>query len=251
MSSELFEKPAETPAPLPQPPAIYQAEPSVAMMLQSAIDRGLPVETLEKLVALHERVADRRSAQEFAGAMAEFQKRCPPIPKQSKAKITTKSGTQYAYTYAELDTIAETVRPILHDLGLSYSWDSSVSDRTLEAVCTLRHANGHSVQARFACSVDSQSAMNDQQKVAAALTYARRQSLIQVLGLTTTDPDTDAASTETVTAAQVADLKALRMEVAANEVKFLAFLGVERYEDIKAAEYGRAVAALEAKRSRK
>jgi hypothetical protein len=218
---------------------------------EKCIERGTPVEALEKLVALHERVADRLAASEFADAMARFQARCPSIPKQSRAKITTKSGQQYQYTYAELDTIAQTIRPILHELGLSYTWDSHVVERTLECVCTLRHVNGHTVQATFSCSIDTASAMNEQQKVAASLTYARRQSLIQVLGLTTTDPDTDAQPDATIGESQQADLRALVLETAANEVKFLAFMGVESYAEIRAADYARAVAALEARRRKR
>jgi len=73
--------------------------PSIASLLQLAVQQlggegaASAVEALERLVALHERVEANRAAGEFAGAMAEFQRRCPPIPKSSTAKIVTAGGS--------------------------------------------------------------------------------------------------------------------------------------------------------------
>lgn len=222
---------------------------NVAAMLHLAIERGVPVEALEKLVALHERVADRAAAAEFNRAMAEFQTTCPPIPKESTATIVSETkGTKFSYSYAELDTIAETVRPHLHKLGLSYSWDSEVNEATVTCTCTLRHANGHSITAKFAAPVDSAARMNATQRHAAALSYARRQSLVQVLGLTTTEPDPDGDSGEVVSADQVSNLESLIQEVKADRVRFLKYLGVSSLCDVRASRYASAVVALEAKR---
>ena len=255
---ELFETTAVEPVKQELQP-VGDSEASVFALLQAAVDKGIPVETMEKLVALHERVADRRAAQEFAEAMSRFQAACPPIQKQSEARITTKSGTQYRVKYAELDTIARIVNPILRECGLSYSWDSAVEAKQLKCICTLRHVNGHSVSASFSCPTDASGAMNEQQKVAAALTYARRQSLVQVLGLTTTEPDTDGVSSETVSESQAADLRAKVKEVAANEYRFLTWLGVEckpevEFEDYKkilASDYARALSELERRGARR
>lgn len=230
--------------------------PSVGNLLQAAVQQlsgpgaAQAVEALEKLVALHERVESRRAASEFAEAMANFQAECPAIPKTSKAKIQTKSGTGYSYTYAELDQIAKTVGPHLHSHGISYSWDSSIDSNRLRCTCTLRHRNGHSVGATFECPVDSQAAMSDAQKHAAALTYARRQSLIQVLGLTTCDPDNDGGQTNpaTITENQIAAIECLLSEVGADRAKFLDWLHVGTIEEIPANSYRQAITALEQKR---
>jgi len=225
----------------------------IASLLQLAIEKGVTVEALEKLVALHERVSDRMAAQEFNAALSRFQRECPPIRKSSTAKIATNSGANYSYSYAELDEIARTVNPILGELGLSYTWDSSVNDGLLRCVCTLRHVNGHSVSATFESPVDSAAKMSGAQKHAAALTFARRQSLVQVLGLTTCDADTAAAIPQevangTITVDQADDLRALAEEAGADMVKFLAWAKVSRFEDIPSSRYRSCLAALEAKR---
>jgi len=221
---------------------------SITALLSAAIDKKVPVETLEKLVALHERVADRLAAQEFADAMARFQAECPPIPKTSKANIVTKSGASFSYAYAELDEIARTIRSILHRNGLSYSWDAKTENGVLACVCTLRHVNGHQVTATFSAPVETTDRMSRAQNAGATLTYARRQSLVSVLGLTTTDPDTDAAADAKITEQQVGDLIALAEEVKVDVKRILKAAHVERLEDILESQYGPIIRTLEKKR---
>lgn len=220
-------------------------------LLEMALDKEVPVEALEKLVALSERVQDRTSSQEFADAMSRFQEECPSISKTSRANIATKSGMRYSYNFADLDHIVKTIRPVLARHGLSFTWDSETGAGTIKVVCIISHVNGHKEQASFACPTESPSSqMSGQQKVAAALTFARRQSLVQALGLTTTEPDADGGESvgETITESQVADIMALADEVNADWDKFLQYLKVERIEDLPAVKFRQAVSALETKR---
>lgn len=226
---------------------VHQTSPNAIIeLLHLAVEHKLPVETLERLQALHERVSDRAAAIEFAQDLAAFQAACPPIAKTSTANVVTKGGARYSYKYAELDQIARTVRPLLAKRGFSYGWDSELRDKTLHCVCTLRHVNGHSEKANFSAPIDSAAGMSEQHKVASALTYARRQSLIQVLGITTADPDTDGASPEPITQAQADDLRDLIEECGANLTRFLKWAKIERIEDLPTRDYESAVNAVRA-----
>ena len=89
-----------------------------------------------------------------------------------------------------------------------------------------------------------------QQVSAIANTYAKRQALVQVLGLTMTEPDTDAAPVEKITATQTADIEALAHEVGANLSAFCRHLGVQSLADIPADQFSRACKELERKRQR-
>lgn len=218
---------------------------AIVRLLELAVERSVPVEMLERLQALHERVSDRAAATEFAQALASFQNACPAIAKTSTAEIATKSGVKYTYSYAELDQIARTIRPHLQALGLSYTWDSEMQTTgVIVCRCTLRHINGHTITASFACPTENPSAMTSQQKHAAALTYARRQSLIQVLGLTTTDPDTDGANPEPITEEQAHDLDTLISELGVDKPRFLRWAKVERLEDIPARNFESAIKSV-------
>lgn len=207
----------------------------------------VPIETIERIVALKERMDARDAAAEFNRALAEFQAECPSIQKTSTAKVATRSGGEYSYKYAELDEIARTIRPLLQKHGLSYSWDSDMAGERIKCVCTVRHVAGHSQTATFVCPTESASAMSGQQKHAAALTYARRQSLVQVLGLTTTEPDTDGAGSETITEQEGYEIEDLIIESGADRARFLAYMRVGSVSEILARDFQKAKTALEAK----
>lgn len=174
-------------------------------VLQKAVESGMDADSLSKILDMQERILDRQAAQEFADAVAEFQNECPLMQRTSTAKIATKSGAGYSYKFAALDEIAKTIQPVLHANGLSYSWDSTMDGTQMTVKCILKHRNGHREWAEFTCPIESTSGMSPQQKNASALTFAKRQSLTAVLGLTMTDPDTDGARTPDPTAKITAD----------------------------------------------
>lgn len=166
-------------------PALPESTPPIMALLHAAVDKAVPVETLERLMALHERIADRDAAMEFAQAFAAFQRECPSIVKEAKAD---------RYKYATLDQIARVVNPILSSHGLSYTWDTETTETEIRILCSLRHVNGHTVQSHAAMTIEQGRGINRNQSTGSAMTYGQRYSLIQVLGLTTCQSDDDGAS---------------------------------------------------------
>lgn len=233
-----------------QPMPVAATAGGIENILRIAIEKDVDVGTLERLVALSERISERQAASEFNGALAAFQAECPSIEKTSKASITTKSGGQYEYRYAELDEIAKTTRPILQKYGLSYTWDSEMAGDKIIVTCTVRHIGGHSQTAKFTTPTESLSTgMSAQQKHASALTYARRQSLIQALGLTTTDADADAVSTEKISADDVAEIEAALAATGSDLTKFLQYMRIGHIEEMPKRDLLKARAALKRKAS--
>lgn len=218
---------------------------TITEMLQLAIEKGVAVEALEKLVGLHERVSDRAARTEFITALADFQRHCPPIAKTAKAKITTKSGTSYSYDFAPLDHVADVVREPLHARGFSFSWDSVSEGKMLTSTCTLRHVNGHSEKASFTLPVDSASAMSEQQKYVAALSFAKRMSLTEVLGITTADKDTDGVNPEPISHEHAVELQTKLEEIGADVARFFQYMGVQSFHEIRRVDLDKAVTALE------
>jgi hypothetical protein len=222
--------------------ALVRREEGTLQLLQRAVEQGASVETLERLEGLYERAKARDAAAEFAEAFASFQAECPPIAKRKTATVATKSGGTWTYKYADLDTIVRVVGPLLRKYGFSYTWDSETSkERMLACRCTLRHIGGHSITASFSTPTESTSPVNDQQKAASALTYARRQSLIAVLGLTTCDPDTDGNDPTPITEQQASDLDAMIEEVGASKARFLKSFEVGKIAQLPARMYDVAV----------
>lgn len=229
--------------------------PSIQQLLHLAIEKGADVGALEKLVGLHERMMDREAAHEFARALAAFQAECPPIGKSKEAAIATKSGGSYKYTYAPLEEIVRTVKPLLIKHGFSYGWDSSVAAGALTCVATLRHINGHSTSASFTLPIDNPSAMSPQQKVGAALTFAQRKTLESVLGLNTTEDDTDGVAREIdptpISDGQLEQLEDLIADAEIDAARFLKFLAVAQLRDLPRVRFEEAKAAIAEKKRRK
>lgn len=222
----------------------------VMALFQQAIAAGnIGVEALGKLVDLHERVQRRRAELEFAGALAEFQGSCRPVPRSSRAEIVTKSGAKFGYAYADLEQIMETTRPELSRLGFSVTFDSSTDGAMLSCTASLRHRNGHAVTSTFQLPTASASAMSDQQKVGAALTFAKRQCIVAVLGLSLTDPDPEGeVDPTTIGREQQQTIASLMAETGANVEKFNAHFGITALSELRTTQYDEAVRMLERKR---
>lgn len=225
----------------------------------------LDADAMERMVALVHREQDRRAEAAITEAIAEFQATCPPIPHSKSARIATSKGGSFSYTYAELPTIAETIRAPLAACGLSYTWDHDVADDLSVAVtCTLRHVDGGVRTSTFRSPMDDRDnrATSTAQKVKGLVTFGQRVSLIGVLGITTADSDTDGrraptrapADDGTITKAQVAELQKL-VDITGNAARdqLLDWAGVDtlgaipraKYDDIHAALTRRANAAKE------
>jgi len=220
-------------------------------LIRFALQNNTPVEVLERLVALQERVTDRNARAEYFEALARVQDEVPAIKKNQTAKIATKGGSSYSYTFAPLDQITKVVRPTLKRHGFSFNWTTEGTDNgSLNVICVLRHVAGHEERSAFPVPIDTAAAMSGAQKNGAALTYGKRQSLTSVLGLTTTDDDTDGAEpAQYIDRNELADLEALVEEVGADVDKFLSWLGVAHLNAVTKDQLPAAIKALERKRT--
>lgn len=222
----------------------------ITSLVRLAIEEKVPVETLERLNALLERVMQREAVADFNRALADFRRVCPKITKNAVADIVTDKGSRFSYRYAELSHIAEIVGPLLYERGFSYTWDTALVAGQMTVTCILEHVNGHKKTSTFTAPTESRAGMSPAQKHGAAVKYGERLSLCQVLGITTADPDTDGAEFEPISAEQADELKRMAKEVNADEARFLAYMGVSRFEDIPRGSLKMAINALESKRRR-
>ncbi len=99
-------------------PAETAASHEVGTFIMQAIQQGTPVEVMERLFALREKVKAEAAKEAFVGAMSAFQAECPVITKDRA--VMNKDGRSVRYKYAPLDSIVDQVRlsrqkrPLLH-----------------------------------------------------------------------------------------------------------------------------------------
>lgn len=162
----------------------------VESFIGKAIEKGAPLETLEKLLAMRKDLKAEQSREAFVLAMADFQSNCPVIEKTKK--VMNKDGSTLRYKYAPIDAIVEQIKKHLADQGLAYTWTVKNETAKITAICKVTHKLGHSEESSFEIPIDSEGYMTAPQKVASALTFAKRYSLCNILGISTGDEDTDA-----------------------------------------------------------
>lgn len=225
--------------------------PSATQLLQTAVERGTPVEQLKELVQLHEHMEKRQALKEYFDALAAFQAEAPLIGQSHTAKIATRGGGSYSYTYAPLDEIMRTIRPLLTKHGLSSRWDTVVEKGSITIRCVVSHVGGHSETSSVTLPIDNPSAMSEQQKVGAAFTFGRRLSLTAALGLVTTDEDRDTAAAFDPTVLSADQLIAIEDLIAEKKLegsklqRFLDYMEAPELAKIRAADFEKAITALQ------
>ena len=127
----------------------------------------------------------------LAAALAAFQAEIPTIGKTNTAKVPTKTGPGYSYTYADLATVTAVVLPLLAAHGLAWTAAPTVAESGgLVLDYRLMHESGESVGGQYPLQGGSP------QQVGSAITYARRYCLTAVTGVAPTDDDDDAAAAQ-------------------------------------------------------
>ena len=176
----------------------------VSTFISKAIENKLPVEAMERLFNLYKEVKAEKAKEAFVVALAKFQSQCPVIKKTKK--VLNKDGRTIRYMYAPMDSVIEQIKKPLSENGFSYNWDSTREEKHIKVVCKLTHIGGHTEQSTFDIPIVESQYMTSPQSYATAQSYAKRYTLLNVLGIGTADEDTDA--TDSISEKEVQSQKA-------------------------------------------
>lgn len=128
----------------------------------------------------------------LAEALVAFQTNVPVIGKGKTAKVTTKSGPSYSYSYADLAAITPIVLPALAAVGLSFTTlPRRNDDGTFDLVGVLRHTSGETVEGVLPLFTRGSA-----QETGSSLTYVRRYLLLSMTGVAPDDDDDGASATQ-------------------------------------------------------
>jgi hypothetical protein len=149
-------------------------------MLNTALSRGADIGVLEKLMALQERWEASQARKAFDAAIAKAKGEIGPVLRNAKGHNDKR--------YADFAQIARTVDPVLASHGLTYRFRTEQTDR-IHVTCILSHRDGHSETTTLAGPPDGSGSKNAIQAIGSTLTYLQRYSLIQMLGLASSNDD--------------------------------------------------------------
>ncbi len=172
--------------PLPVP-----AADSVESLFRLAIEKGTPVDAMERLLTMRREIHAERAKAAFDEAMAAFQSECPPIV---KAKSVPDRSGRVAYKYAPLEDVEQVIRPLTKKHGFHHTFDTDVSSQVgwIIARCVVTHVGGHSRETQVKLPLGTKTPiMSETQAYAAALTFATRRALQNAYGLVIAGEDQD------------------------------------------------------------
>lgn len=224
-----------------------------ATLLQTAVERGASMETLERLIALQERMESNEARKAYVVAVAEFKSNPPEI-------IKDRDNVQYGSRYSSLAGIVKAINPALSRHGLSARWDLS-QDKTITVACVLSHVLGHSERVQLSGPPDESGKKNALQQIKSTVTYLEAATLLAITGLSSVDEADDdgncgdpepaiTAEQHSSLLDQIAAITATSELAALYTKRLREFLKVEALESLPASKYANAIAQIEARKKK-
>lgn len=216
--------------------------PMVAMIERIALDPNIPMDKLERMLAMQERIQSEAARAAFAAAFAAASAEFPNIPLHGKGDKDKK--------YALLKDIMGLTRPVLSRHGLALSFAVNSEGDRVRVTAELMHVGGHAKTTSLDLPKDTSGSKNAVQAVGSSQTYGQRYTAQAILGLSLgddTDDDGRTASGATITADQFFELRNLIEEAHADEAKFCEYLRVADLEALPQARFAQAISALRKK----
>lgn len=129
-------------------------------------------------------MAETKQINPISKALIELQAELSPVHKNALNPFFKKN-------YADLPNVIEMLRPLLHKHRLVVLQLPTLVDGEQALKTVIQHESGESVESVLKLVVDKE---NDAQRQGAAITYARRYSLVSALGIVTDDDEPYLAS---------------------------------------------------------
>lgn len=158
--------------------------------------------------------------------------------------IKEATNPHFRSKYADLSACVNAVIDALNENGIAMVQRTYESDNGVTVSTMFVHESGESFDSgRLHVPADKQ----NPQGYGAALTYARRYSLMAACGIAPEDDDGNAASA-TIDSDQAANIIALAEEVGKTPLEICKYFNVKKIDQLPAAQYKRIISSLEKKR---
>lgn len=222
---------------------------STGNMIEKALASGADLEKLEKLLLLKERYDMNEAKKAYNRAMADFKANPPRIEKDKRANFEGRTGGKVNYGFSSLPNILDKVTAELSKHGLSASWRVKQNTQ-IEVTCIISHVDGYSEQTSILADAETSGAKNPIQAIGSAIKYLEKYTLFAILGLADHDQEDDGKMTaeEKLDENKTAIIKDLIIETGVDREKFLAYMEIEKIEDIPISQFIKAKTALESKK---
>lgn len=163
-----------------------QQDNSIEGFISQAIEKGLPIETIERLLNMRKEFRAEQARESYVRAMSKLQGALPTIK-----KLKANSGT--SSKYAPLEDIVSQTKVVISEHNFSYNWDTITTENSIKVVCKATHADGHTETSTMVSDIAEGTKVNTApQKAAITITYLKRYTLCNLFGIVVADEDMDA-----------------------------------------------------------
>lgn len=218
-------------------------------LVQVATTPGISIDVIERMVALQERQQAKQAETAFYAAMTLLQSEVPLI---HRGGTNTFTGSKYA----RREDVFVALQPLLSKHGFAFSFNEESRDGNIcKFSGKLSHRDGHFEVKYKTLQVDEAKKNKDGKPTRTGIqddgstaSYAQRYLFKMHLNMAETDEDTDGNSAEKITAEQALLLQSATEEVGMDRGRFFVFMSVGKFEDILAADWDKAMNAIDTKR---
>ena len=200
----------------------------------------IPVEKMEQLFALHQKIEADKSRREFDAAFAQMQPELPIIAKSAKA---------HNAAYAPWEDIVEDITPIIARHGFGLSFRVKTESNSLGVTCILSHKCGHREETGYTLPLDTSGSKNAIQAIGSSTSYGKRYTACALLNIVTRAEDDDANgafAAETIERDHVKVLEDLLVQSGLDRERLLRHWQIEDLPDIRPEKFNAAKMFLHA-----
>lgn len=154
------------------------------MMERLATNDKVDVVKMQALIDMQKDVMQVNARAAFNTAFARLQAEIPTVIEKGRG--------DKGMSYARLEDIVETVRPVLQRHGFSLSHQTEWPDKsTIKVIGILTHEQGHERRSEFVASADQSGSKNAIQALGSSNSYGRRYTTKDLLNIVTKEEDDD------------------------------------------------------------
>lgn len=219
-----------------------------------AANKDVDVDKLRQIMEMQEHILDRNAEQAFNAAMVRAQAEMPVVPRDKKNEQTNSM-------YSKYETILIHCKPIYtkHGFSVLFHEGDAKRENEIRIIAEVMHEQGHTKTVWTDIPLDDTGIKGSVNKTkthakGSSIQYGRGYLMRQIFNIPSGDDDDgNTAGGQHITEEQVNVLHALihdNIHDESYEPKFLKFMKAESIETIKAKDFQKARAAIQAAISR-
>lgn len=181
--------------PEPLPADATPLQQTLHSIIAATRDPNLPVEKLERMLDLQERMMAADNKREFDYHMAQLQPALPIIKKNGVITIRAKDNPEKIIQqtpYARFDDIQKAITPILarHGFAITHR-HGRTSEGLIFVTSIVSHARGHREETTITLQTDATGSKNNVQGVGSSISYGQRYNTKALLNIIYEGDDDD------------------------------------------------------------